>query len=697
MQISRYITPLVALVALFVLSCTSSIDEGGETVESGSISINLEVTRSSDDEQDDNELLESGTLRIYNSDGGLVRYYKDLSKGVVDFLAKGSYSAAFAVGTETPATFDSADISYSGETDFVVSSQKTSVVEMEVIMDNTVLTITFNPTLDSHYADYSFVAYAANNADETKLTFTANTDASTDGYLILPDGEDDIEWEFWGKEITYLADGSTTTAEDAVMITSNTIEGAKRAYQYKLTLKYSDYLDVSGWEITLDGTEDYDDIFGFKPQPVIKGSEFDIDKVQYYAGEGYELSVNTLFEITDVTVAVDGSSYVCGVDSEVTYNSETKTITLSSSIFETILASHGGVSVVTVDVTDVNGSVGSVDMSVGITGFMGISNEDFWARTVTMSGYTATEYSTGDVQIRYRVNGTGDTGWITNDATYVDGHEWSVVSNDIVWSSATDSNNTSGASYWSFTGGYTPSTNYDYQMIVDGQEQDIIPITSAAATQSIPTLSDSGLSCYTTSNKSAIFWGSGNNSTISDLCNYDSSTSSAYLEAQSMVAFAAGNVFSGVFSQSGYTGTVDFGQVYSWQIRPKSISVNYQATVGSDDKGLIYLAIVDWPSRHVVESTYSLFGSNTTTGAWSPASQTSTDKGKIIGYALTYLTASQSSFTTLELPIYYYDTDAVPTSGNYSIVIMATTSYRGEYFEGSTSSRLYVKDFEFGY
>ncbi len=690
MQISRYITPLIALVALFVLSCTSSIDESAESGEKGSILINLEVTRSSDDEQDESSsLLESGTLRIYNSGGGLVRYYKeDLTYGKEDFLAVGSYSAVFTVGTETPATFDSADISYSGESDFVVSSQKTSVVKMEVFMDNTELIITLDPTLDSHYADYSFVAYAANNADETKLTFTA----SATGYLILPDGEDDIEWEFWGKEITYNADGSTTTAEDATKIASKTIEGAKRAYQYKLTLKHTDYLDVSGMKITLEGTENYDDILGFKPMPTISGYGFNIDEMQDYVGSGFTLSVNSLFDVEGVSVTVGDSSYVWGVDSEVTYDSESMRITLAPNIFANIPMSKGGENIVTVTATDAKGTDGSSDMKVGITGFVGVESEDFWGNTAIMKWYVAGGAELQPSQMKMRYRKSGDVVWSDDYTASTSGDGVWRAQSAPTWSSST----VNSLEVWQLDLGYVPSADYEFQMTADDGDSDIVEYTSSDTTQIIPTVSDSSLSCYTQSNTEAEFWASGNNSSTTSLCKYESATSSAYLAATSVLfVLATGNLLTGTFEKSGLNGTASFGQYFDWQARPKSIKFTYKASMDEDEEpGCIYLAIVDWSSRHDV-TAYGADNSNPD-GVWSPNSQTSVDEGEIIAYAYMYISSDQSSFTEVELPVYYYDYETKP-SKDFTIVISAATSYRGDYFKGSSSNEMWLKDFEFGY
>ncbi len=233
-------------------------------------------------------------------------------------------------------------------------------------------------------------------------------------------------------------------------------------------------------------------------------------------------------------------------------------------------------------------------------------------------------------------------------------------------------------------------------MIIDDAESDIIPATSSEASLSIPysDFSDSGLSCYTQSNGNAEFWASGNNSYTSSLCTYDSTNGCADMATTSYKGVvAAGNLFTGTFAMgSGFSGTASFGQTFDWAVRPMSMSFRYKVTVGSStDKGKVMVAIVDWSSRHGVTS-----GTSDPVGVWNPEVDSSVDEGQIIGYGNVYFESSTSSFAELEIPIYYYDKVAQP-SKRYQIVILATSSYLGDYTEGSTSSELWVDDFKFNY
>ncbi len=662
---------------LMMVGCSSPFDEtAGAEEQSGSLLMSFDVTRSGDDTSS-NDLLESATLRIYNSEGGLVRYYKDLSGGVIDYLSVGFYSAKISIGG-TYATFDTAEMSYDGECEsFEISSQQTTDVTVDVTLRNTIVSIIHEESLNDHYTGYyTKIAVANSVAEVTSSTPQLDYTSSGDGYFIVEDEVENLVWQF---------------CDESGVVAQGLIEGVERAHQYQLTFKHTDYLDVSGMSISFGEEETFDDILGFKPQPVIKGSGFDIADVQNYVGGDYKLSVTSLLDVTSISATVGKQTYSWGKDSELSYDSSAETLTLSSTLFEAI--SQGGVNSIFIEALDSNGSSGNATMSVGITGFVGTSNEDFWNNTATMSWYSTTQVSKVDMQFRK----SGDEEWsgVYSASPEEDGYTWSAVCN-AEWSSST---NGAGLYIWQLTRGYAPSTEYEFQIVVDDSEPKVVAYTSPDVEQEIDTVSDSGLSCYTASNTNAVFWASGNNSYSSTLCSYDSSTQSADLNSQSITVlfvtkFAAGNMYTGTFAMDGYDGVASFGQVYDWVARPKSLKFNYKVTVGDDDRGRVFFAIVDWTSRRSV-TTPGLGGD--VTGSWDPTNTSSLTEGDIIGYGSIYFDDDVSAMTEYELPIYYYDTTAKPTTGNYSIVISTTASWDGENLNGSTGSELWLKDFKFGY
>lgn len=276
--------------------------------------------------------------------------------------------------------------------------------------------------------------------------------------------------------------------------------------------------------------------------------------------------------------------------------------------------------------------------------------------------------------------------------------------------------------------GIFANNTYDYKLSVDGTEYTGQFTTST--TQTIPdgNMDNSNLPCFTTSESAtSAFWGSGNNSTTKNLCQPKDWQNGYRAKCQSAKApvvsiLAAGNLFTGTFRMaSTYTGEVSFGQQYEWQARPTALKVSYHATVGTvdrtdgestkiaqnnQDKARIFFCIVDWTSRHIVSSTPYInalggFISSTakTTGAWDPETVNSTDEGKIIGYGSMWIDTNTSGdeMATAIIKTNFYDTTAVPTAGNYSLVISCACNAYGDYFNGCSGNTLYVDDFEWVY
>ena len=77
----------------------------------------------------------------------------------------------------------------------------------------------------------------------------------------------------------------------------------------------------------------------------------------------------------------------------------------------------------------------------------------------------------------------------------------------------------------------------------------------------------------------------------------------------------------------------------------------------------------------------------------------STNEGKIIGYGSMWIDADTSGneMATAIIKTNFYDTTAVPTAGNYSLVISCACNEYGDYFNGFSGNTLYVDDFEWVY
>ena len=213
---------------------------------------------------------------------------------------------------------------------------------------------------------------------------------------------------------------------------------------------------------------------------------------------------------------------------------------------------------------------------------------------------------------------------------------------------------------------------------------------------------------------SKVFWTSGNNKQTNALCTgqaiegNNGSLCAALQPKATMGVFAAGNLFTGIFEcGSGFStsGYARFGTQYTYSARPRALRVRVNATVtqvtnakgplttNDIDPARVYVCITNWTDRHTVESGLQYNEST----FWDPAKASSLAEGAIIGYGSKTFTESTGGWTTLTLPIYWYDKTAAPAAGRYSLVISCSTSAYGDYTTGSTNNRLYVEDFEWVY
>ncbi len=692
--ITKYIFLLAALCAV---GCSDSFDGGAmlNPAQQGELTFTVSLDEQTRSESMD-AILESGVLKVYNSDEKLVRRYTAVTETISDFFAVGNYSLSYSAGKFTPATFDESDKSFSGMSDVVtIAPHETTIVDLEAEMQSSTLSIRYDrESLDSHYEGYYVEAYAVNSDSEiTSETPMLRYDLDDDGYFILPEGVTNLVWVLLDSE---------------GVVKQGVIENAEKRHQYQISFKYSDYLELGGLDVKVEEIEDFDDSFDFKVQPVIRANNFNFaDSQNYVAGDSYELSITSITPIIEIEVITPDTTYLTypsnpeSVVDGISYEADSKSLVLSGAVFDSI--STAGFNDIHIKVVDENGSEGKADMKVGITGFISISDVDFWNNSGKLTGYT-TSTEVADVKMRYRY--VGEENWSEFVATTTDNHTWRA---EITSEWSTDKN-AKDLDISTLTRGVTPSKTYECQMVVDSVELPIVEYTTEATTQTLGSyglLDDANFSCFgdDSDNKNAPFWSSGNNSYTKTLCTqftYDIDKKGAYLKAKLanyvvIKVFAAGNLYTGTFDMGSTSGTANFGQKFDWQARPKTLDFSYKAKVGSNDKGRVYFAIVDWTERRGVTVTSSSSESNPAVGLWDPETMNSVEQGKIIAYGSLLIPENVDAMTDYKMPIYYYNTDIKPNSNNYSIVISASTSYKGDYAMGSEDSALWLDDFKFGY
>ena len=336
---------------------------------------------------------------------------------------------------------------------------------------------------------------------------------------------------------------------------------------------------------------------------------------------------------------------------------------------------------------------------------------DLWQNTGTVTALiSADEYASG-AALEYRIK--GDTEWQPMQES---GYDAGILTATIApeWKTETNPNGLTVYKLVPKKGLFAGHT-YEFRLLVGGSEQGAPLEYTAPVGNTIPNgdMEDASMSCWTQNNKTAEFWGSGNNTFTKGLCTQASFAGGtrAKLQATSAVGvLASGNLFTGLFQKDLITrGVVSFGQTYAWKARPRALKVQYFAEhigpvdidkkfgapigMGDQDRARIMVAIVDWNARREVGS-----GTEPPTGTWDPQEAASTEQGKIIAYGSLFIDESSTGDRMIdtELELHFYDREAKP-SGLYQLVISCSTSAYGDFMTGCKSNVLYIDNFEWAY
>ena len=336
---------------------------------------------------------------------------------------------------------------------------------------------------------------------------------------------------------------------------------------------------------------------------------------------------------------------------------------------------------------------------------------DLWQNTGTVTALiSAEEYASG-AALEYRIK--GDTEWQPMQES---GYDAGILTATIApeWKTETNPNGLTVYKLVPKKGLFAGHT-YEFRLLVGGSEQGAPLEYTAPAGNTIPNgdMEDASMSCWTQNNKTAEFWGSGNNTFTKGLCTQAPFAGGmrAKLQATSAVGvLASGNLFTGLFQKDLITrGVVSFGQTYAWKARPRALKVQYFAehigpvdidkkfgapiSMGDQDRARIMVAIVDWNARREVGS-----GTEPPTGTWDPQEAASTEQGKIIAYGSLFIDESSTGDRMIdtELELHFYDREAKP-SGLYQLVISCSTSAYGDFMTGCKSNVLYIDNFEWAY
>lgn len=699
--------------------------EGTLLLNVGLDDVTVVKTRMTEDESD--SLKKICKIRIFDN-GTLVRKYAGMSEVPTDgikLVAGTKYSARVTAGDSIEATFEK-NLFFEGKKEqFTIAGGNTTPVNIDCTIKNTLVKVNFDE-IGAAASNCKMVIYATKGSGKS-LEFNSLT-ADQTGYFLLPADSTKLYYEF------------SATAENGKSIESEGDFSANSATQYTLNCTFREpegesnttgagmiNLSISSEPIS----KVQNDMSIYQP-PVITGMDasnnvFDpASGTNFEVGKGEQLSIwiATSCPLKSAVIECTKFSQWIGFNkidiTELSKSEKTSLENYGISIVErnAIGSATGGKGNVGVTFSadfmnqNIAASEGSTTIYFTAEDDMGnkrvlswvitVSNDkivtaqidetDVWAHKTTLAATILNE-TTNAVTFQYRK--VGDSNWTTVNAVKGNGVYTAAIS------------------------GLTSNTTYEYRAY-DGDKASSAICTFKTEEETQPKNAGfedwckSGSVQIPAASTDELWWDTGNHGSASvgsNITNPDSEIKhsgnySAKLKSEFVVAkFAAGNIFVGKYLKTdGTNGILGWGREFN--SRPTKLKgyVRYVTgtvdNVGDDspiskgdtDMGQIYIAVGDWAGTYdsKTEETWPVIirTKKSTRLLFDPE-----DSG-IIGYGEKTFTENTSGDGMIEFEIPLdYRSNRKPKD----IVIVASASKYGDYFSGSTSSTMWIDDFELVY
>lgn len=681
----------------------------------GCLNVEIALPKTKADAASEYNALNYSTVRIYSIvrdtdntilESNPVRKYRPASQMPANlYLAAGEYKITVEAGKAEEATFT--DKTYYGEETFILEANKSKSVKVKCKITNIAVKVVFDQTVKTAFdkgfkvlvsASDEFSKEDAEGGNVPSLEFAE--DAT--GFFILPEGVSNLSWGFYGS--------SSDEAVNAKGTKTGILEQPQPGMQYTLTYKYSK--DADGYLLSMSvEVVDYDELcedqFVFSPQPTITPDGFSLEETVAFYDRSLKVDISAVNSLSEIAVTVGEQTFTAMTGGVVSETNAAQGIELtvtdeynaSLSLLPEFAGNiAGGEHPLVFTVKDSRNAATSVQVTVLSSGATGLTPVDLWYGQAKISAIVL-DPAVSDVKIRYRESSAG---------------EWTEVA----------MTKSEGNVYTADCLGFTADRTYDLQLLMDGTETGKILQVETEAGVQMPNAGfeewhQNGKPWYPYAAGGTEFWGTGNpgsNSDLAALVGGSDVTSrdddnvrpgsagrySAKLETKSIAGkLAAGNIFVGAFGEmSGMGGTVHMGRAFDFNAKPKALRVWCKYTPGDGDKGRIFVCLINMTNGgtyHVVDTN------NADATTFSPDDEfLYTDKdnpetleGHVIGYGDLMLETAVSEWTEFEIPITYRD----KYSGEKPNVLMVTASasYRGDYFEGEAGSLMYLDDVEFVY
>lgn len=677
--------------------------------------------------EEQTQLEQACKVRIYN-ETSLVRKYEGADNVPSSIpLMSGTYSVRVTAGDSVAASFYQRF--FEGNEEFTITKGQQSPVEVKCGIANTVLAFTWDESLKEAFEGDCQVTVTS--ATGELVYSSANADAK--GYFSLPADNRKLTCKFTATKLTGGTYEQTTELTDA-----------QPATLYNMTCKYTatGQETTGGAWLTLSVDEtplsEETTTIGIKQRPVIvckdaDNIEYDLEQPMYLATNTkgtYYLIVSTSSPLTGALLqndrftefgvpansmdlmnlggkdaSVEASGISLHAPNAIMETGGTWKIQFSEELIAKMTAQEGQVTT-TLTATDKNGKQRMVTWNIVVSNATVATTEaipyEIWTSKATLHGkVTGTLASTPKFQ--YRVKGSGSS-WTTVDADLTE----STFSKEIT--------------------GLTPGTTYEYQAM-DGTQASTVTCEFTTETTfqpenaSFEAVSDSSSIILIHGTGQSTWWDTGNhgsstmnkNVTTPDTSVKHSGNQSLLLSSQFVGMgiigkFASGNLFAGKYLDTeGADGVLGWGRPCTSRPKALKVYVRYEpATVdnggdyianGATDQGIIYVAIGDWAGQEANGGTWPFV-----VRTKKASSLFSTEKGTYSGDGIiaygekTFEEAYNDGGNMKELTINLdYDNFGGNQRKPTSIIIVASASKYGDYFQGGDGSKMWLDDMELIY
>lgn len=723
---------LIIQLCIFIVALVSCKEDTGIAETEGilklsvGVSDKVEVVSRSLAEEEQSVLEKNCKVRIYSGET-LVQKYQGIENLPTEIaLANGTYSVRVTAGDSVAASFEQRF--FEGIKEFAIAKGETSTVEVNCGIANTVVAIAWDQSLQQVFKDDCQVTITS--ATGELVYSSANADVK--GYFSLPEDN---------RKLTCKFSATTLGGEEYVRTTE--LSDVKDATLYNLTYSYSSVeqgpTGGAALQIQIDETPlvEEEHVITIKQRPVITckdGEEtaYDLDQPMYLeleAQKDFYVRVATSSTLKSLIIHNEHFQewgfwnqfdmlYLEGQDEKLkefgissvsdkkqTLSGDVWTIQFAKKLIAKMTANEGSVST-TIEAVDAAGKSRKVVWNIVASSATVETDEiipsEVWTSKATLRG-TVTTALESVPKFRYRAQNTAD--WTTVEATRVE----NAFSKEIT--------------------GLTPGTTYEYQAM-DGEKASSVTceFTTEAAFQpdnasfeyaqtlKVSTLLGSKDCLFFYKEGTEMWWDTGNTGSVTggkNITTQDSSIKnsgdySVKLASTSIMnTFAAGNLFAGKFlgTEGLSYGILGWGRPCT--SRPKALKVWVRYTpgkvdfgghipAGESDNGIIYVAVGDWQSSDgQYGAEWPVVVRTKGPSLFNPKDAGTIGYGEHI-FTENYGTDTETSMKEITIPLDYEGYGGYNRKPK-SIIIVAAASQYGDYYQGSSSSVMWLDDMELIY